>query len=251
MHFTGRLQTKNSYLSEGAPIGVHRISVRGSSKALKTVVVDYGWVEEVPLTVMAHNSLNWRTNDAKDALEDATNRIFLKDGYPRGGSIRSRYEDERDRNCPIALVLGGFGSFTDTAVKPDAEQDRYLEINNAQEFAEITSNWTDTHIIVFRGAFYHPDIGGTLYEVSWARGHYGGLDAHIFMSENVGDFGETLGHEFGHYYGHLDDLVECEVCGGTYTTCVCTCPNRLKRGECTCGHQFPHVGTIPEYVHNL
>ena len=77
-------------------------------------------------------------------------------------------------------------------------------------------------------------------------------NSQMYISAASPNLHRTIAHEFGHYWGGLDDLVGCEGCGENFNTCECVCPNEaLSRSQCTCGYDFPDVRTLPEFTNNL
>ena len=129
-------------------------------------MVDYGAVRVFELSALKHENLQ---NPAPVAqwLEDATNEIFLLDEFPIGGTIRDRYDNATDVNCPIAFTLASLGTFSDNEVEMRDAVGTYGIINDEwnQEYWYFTVfEWDlaeDEDILIVDGITYHPLLGPT------------------------------------------------------------------------------------------
>jgi len=247
------------------PFGIVRIRATGSARILKTIIVKYEQVKEYPLDVLKHEFLVKSEQDIKDWFAKATNEIFLWDEYPQNASIKDRYNDDRDVNCPIALLLDRFESFSDQNVAPGG---KFITVDNHLEFIAIAPATPGTWAIpVWMGpngqidyrsfdiimveAIYAGTRGGV---VKRPRG-YGVADVFILMGTIQADVPRTVAHESGHYIGGLEDRYYCPICKLTFGACRCVCANCGDvRKECLCGTAgtaLPNMVNDPAFPNNL
>jgi hypothetical protein len=244
------------------PFGIVRIRATGAARILKTIIVKYEQVKEYPLDVIKHQGLtNVSDGTVRGWFETATNDIFLLDEYPRGASIKDRYNDDRDVNCPIALLLDRFAEFSDQNV---AAQGTFDEVNTEQEWNDIRALWA---IPVWMGPNGQIDYrsfdiimvkelrGGQVLGVTKRSPGYGVYDVYILMGTNYGNgVTKTLAHENGHYIGGLEDKYHCPICRKTFGRCTCVCTNCGRvRKDCWCGAltTLPAMVNDPAFPNNL
>jgi len=238
------VEADNKYVTDPKPIGVIKISAAGSARALKTIIVEYGEVKEYTLNVIKHELLAKSRNDVEDWFKRATEEVFLWDSYPQDNqgnckSIRERFVDEEDVNCPIALVLGRFEEFEDKRVKAfnPPEVDKYLNIDNSTEYGHIRGAWEDPAWDGIDVRKMDIILVESIYNAAGrsAQPGYGEDGLHIFVGTSHATVAETIAHEFGHYAGNLDDTYICSHCGQIWRNCTCTCGNcGLVRRFCGC-----------------
>ncbi len=231
---------------------------------MKTIVVDYGFVRTYSVSVVAHDQLNNVTEvTVKGWFEEATEEVFLKDQYPENGSIRDRYENSWDVNCPIALVLGELYEFKDIYVEvgpPAPPGDKYKIIDNLDEWTNIKNEWKDPvwgpndeidvrqiDIIMVESIY---DATGRASQPGFNEKGQHIEGRHIWMGTDDASVVHTLAHEFGHYRGDLDDTYICDPsragCGRIWRECICICGN-CNQVRQFCGCQL-NVKQLPPTV---
>jgi len=268
------VEADNKYVTGPKPIGVIKISAAGSARVLMTIVVDYGEVKEYTLNVIKHERLAKSREDVEGWLKKATEEIFLWDSYPKDNqappqpkSIRERYVDQEDVNCPIALVLGRFEEFQDIRVKAAVPQSKYLRIDDQTELTDIKdTQWENPVWIGPNGEIdvrkFDVIMVKDIYNAGGYARHagYGEDGQHIWMGTDHAAVVKILAHEFGHYAGDLDDTYICDPndphpsdpnqngCGRTWLGCTCFCGNCNRvRQSCPCD---PQVQRLPALVND-
>ena len=261
------VEARNEYVPVDPPIGILRIRVAGGTKVLKTIVVEYGQVRVFELTALKHKKLQ-NPSPVAQWLEDATNLIFLLDEYPIGATIKDRYEDPTDVNCPIALTLASLGTFLDNDVEMRDAVGTYDIINDEwnQEYWYFTVFEWDLaeaeDILIVDGIMYHPLLGSTGDCSTADPEGWKDPDGHVFLSAAMAQPG-TLAHELGHYIAGLPDMYYCDEtqggCGNTPSNCTCRCPQfNRPRGDhhqgpdgCHCGFKFAPFNPRVPNLNNL
>ena len=248
------------------PYGIVRIHEAGNSRILKTIIVKYIQVKEYQLDVLKHELLAKSDEDIKNWFSEVTNEIFLLDRYPEDGSIKDRYNDDRDVNCPIALLLGRFKSFSDRHVDANPEH-TFLIIESEDEWDAITGKTRPWVIPIWIGPNDEIDyrsfdiimveslFGGTRGGVVKRAPGYGKYDVFILMGTTHDDVPRTVAHENGHYIGGLKDRYYCAICKLTFGACRCACANCGNvRKDCLCSTaatKLPEVVNDPDFSNNL
>jgi len=220
------VETLNKYKTWNAsfpnlPFGIIRIRAEGASRVLKTIIVKYKRVKKHELTAIVHvnSGLQFMPEKVNGWLERVTNDWFLEDSYPARASIRKRYEDVEDVNCPVALVLKGpIETFNGNDVQNGAGAARFNRIQSDDEYLRLTENrdhkyiWSNMDKKAGFDLIIIADLGGYAYAAStpgWKERH-----GHIWIDawEDGPPWESALAHEYGHYKGGFWDLYICTEC---------------------------------------